>query len=607
MIGMGSAKLIAARSAKLIGMGSAKLIAAEALHRAVAGPFRAAKATISGSAKLIASGSAKLIASGRHSPGSDNQEEPDVSAKRIEIHILQDLVRLHRMGTGSREVARLLGVSPNTEREYRNAFAAAGLLAGDVDELPSLAELRAAVAKFAPPKVPPQQKSSVEQWSAQIEELFNKGVPPKAIFDRLRLREADFDGSLSAVKRAVRRLARARGIKPEDVAIPVETSAGQIAQVDFGFVGKLYDAECGVARKAWVFVMVLGHSRHQFARAVFDQTTETWLKLHVEAFRWFGGVTAVVVPDNLKAAVIRAGFGVDDQTALNRSYREFARYFGFKVDPTPPYAPKKKGKVESSVKYVKRNFFAGRDEQDIHEVNRDLDRWVLEVAGQRVHGTTHNRPLDVFQMEERAELMPLPAKPYTPVVWKRAKVHDDCHVILDRRLYSVPWRLTRQQVWLRATPSAVTIYSVDDERVADHSRRGSSARSTVDSHLPEHRANYRHRSRDFWEARAAKIGPETAAFVVETFESDPVLSQIRTVAAVVTHLEKFPKVRAEAACRRARRYASHSYKAIKNILAKALDLEPLPTDTAQSTWETRPMFARDLASFAVRGGRHERN
>jgi transposase len=97
-------------------------------------------------------------------------------------------------------------------------------------------------------------------------------------------------------------------------------------------------------------VMVLGHSRHQYAEVVFDQRTATWLELHQRAFAWFGGVPKVIVPDNLKAAVISAAFGVSSLPELNRSYREFARHHGFRVDPTPPRSPKKKGKVESSVK-----------------------------------------------------------------------------------------------------------------------------------------------------------------------------------------------------------------------------------------------------------------
>jgi hypothetical protein len=190
-------------------------------------------------------------------------------------------------------------------------------------------------------------------------------------------------------------------------------------------------------------------------------------------------VIETVVPDNLKAAVIRAAFGVDGGTALNRSYRELARHYGFKIDPTPVYAPKKKGKVESGVKYVKGNFFRGRDGDDAVTAARELQRWNQEIAGMREHGTTGQRPMEVFGKVEQAALRTLPATRFEPVEWKEATVHRDSHVLFGRRLYSVPWRFIGKTVWLRVTPHSVAAY-FDDVRIATHTRRGPdcAARST---------------------------------------------------------------------------------------------------------------------------------
>src|SRR5690606_22034401 len=240
-------------------------------------------------------------------------------------------------------------------RTYRRALGAAGLLSGSPEELPELAALRSAVSAQLPPLLAPQMVSSVERWEPAVAALVAKGLQARAVYDRLRLEDPDFDGTYWAIKRMCRRLRRARGVTAGDIAIPVETRPGEVAQVDFGYVGRLYDPASGQLRKAWVFVLVLGHSRRMVARIAFDQKITTWLRLHVEAFAELGGVVETVVPDNLKAAVIRAAFGVDAAaTALNRSYRELARHYGFKIDPTPVYAPKKKGKVEAGVKYVKR-------------------------------------------------------------------------------------------------------------------------------------------------------------------------------------------------------------------------------------------------------------
>ena len=510
------------------------------------------------------------------------------------MHRLQDLVRLHRGGTGARRVAALLGMSPNTERAYRVALEEAGLLRGPPEELPMLAELKAAVLKHRPsPAAPAHEVSSVQAWSSRIEELMDRGLTPRPIFDRLRQEEASFEGSYWAVKRLCRRLAGKRDVRPEEVAIPVETLAGEVAQVDFGYAGKVICPETHVPRRAWVFVMTLGYSRHMYAEVVFDQKAATWIALHMRAFRAFGGVPQTVVPDNLKSAVIRCAFGVDRGAELNRSYREMARHYGFQVDPTPPRSPRKKGKVESSVKYVKRNALAGRDGEDLDDINRALFRWVDEVAGRRAHGTTGRQPLAVFREEEQGALRPLPSKPYEVVVWRKAKVHQDTHVSFDGRLYSVPWRWVGKEVWVRGTSSSVVVYGAD-ERIATHSKRGKGRRSTEESHLPEHRRDRRHRSRQYWERRAAAIGPETLALAAEIFESDDVLSQLRKVQAIVSHLETYPTIRAEAASKRARFFGTLSYRGVKTILARALDLEPLPMVTVAAHGGQRPRFARDI-------------
>lgn len=511
------------------------------------------------------------------------------------MHRLQELVRLHRMGTGAREVARLLGLSPNTERQWRVALGEAGLLAGPVDELPALDVLRGAL----PAKVPPQQVSSAEGQLEAVQRLLKKGAGPRAIYDRLRLESPDEAPSYWAVKRLCRRLAAAAGPKAADVAIPVETAPGQVAQVDFGYVGRLFDPATQQHRRAWVFVLVLGHSRHLFARIVFDQRIETWLRLHVEAFSVLGGVPEVVVPDNLKAAVVRAAFGLGDEPGLNRSYRELARHYGFKIDPTPARSPEKKGKVEAGVKYVAGNFLATLPEElDADEANRALDRWVVEVAGQRVHGTTQRRPLDVFLAEERDALLPLPARPFVPVTWRKAKVHRDSHVVFDKRLYSVPWRHLGQEVWIRATSSTVDVFA-DDVRVAQHDRRGPGMRSTIEAHLPSGRADLRHRGREFWEARARTIGPVTAELVSDLFDDSDVLAPLRKVQAVVTLLETLPRERAENTARRALHFGVHDYRGVRDIVRKGLDFEPLPPELFDDlpAAATAPRFTRPVSEM----------
>jgi hypothetical protein len=162
-------------------------------------------------------------------------------------------------------------------------------------------------------------------------------------------------------------------------------------------------------------------------------------------------------------------------------------------------------------------------------------------------------------------------------------------------LYSVPWKHIGAHVWLKVSAHTVTVFA-DDQRVATHSRRDKGHRSTVEAHLPEHRAPLRHRSHDYWQARADELGEEVGRYVRAIFDSDQTLSQLRVVQAVVTHLGTFPVERARAACRRAEHFGSYSYRSLKNILRDGLDREPLP-QSATSPSLPAPRFARPAAHW----------
>jgi transposase len=511
------------------------------------------------------------------------------------MHRIQELVRLHRLGQRQRSIAKQLRMGRETIRSYQVKLREAGLLEGPADELPESAVLKEAIG--AGPSEQAQVPSSVEQWKPKIAKLRNKGCGPTAIHDYLRLQEPEYSGSLSAIKRMCRRLKAEAGPKEEDVAIRVETAPGEIAQVDFGYAGQRYDPEQRVLRRCWVFVMTLGFSRDVFCDLVFDQKTRTWLDLHVQAFEYFGGVPSVLIPDNLKSAVIRASFGIDGDPVLNRSYRELARYYGFRIDPTPPRAPEKKGKVESSVKYVRRNFLDTWDTVDINEDRRQLQRWVVEIAGQRKHGTTGRRPRELFEEVEAQELAALPATRWDPVVWKRVKIHRDSHVQVDGAFYSAPWKLIGQELWAQCTSHSVALWNNNDH-LHTHGRVGRGRRQTVDEHLPEHRRDLRHRSRSYWIEKAERVGPEVANLAREIFAADDVLLQLRRVQAVVRYLEAFPPERARRAAARALRYGCLNYRAIKNILRKGLDLEPLPEETPTRQWASGSRFARQANFFS---------
>ncbi len=506
---------------------------------------------------------------------------------------LRELVRLHRKNLPVRTIARLLEMSPNTERVYRQRLIAADLLYGKLDELPELEALKAVIQA---PREPKQERSSAEPKAHVIKDAYAKGLGPTAIYDMLKQDEETLDISLSAVKRFCRRLSQAKGPRAEDIAIPVVTEAGDVAQVDFGYVGLLVDPLTGTPRKAWVFVMVLGHSRHMYAEVVFDQTVPTWLMVHVRAFAFFGGVVNTVVPDNLKSAVIKSAFSSSEPTVLNRAYRALARHYNFVIDPAPPYAPEKKGKVERSVRYVKDRCFSHRTFKDLDHANVELEKWVLETAGLRVHGTTRLRPLEVFESVEKDVLKALPLHRFELLDWKWATIGRNVHVSFDHRYWSVPWKHVGKKALVRATASRVELF-VDDVLVASHPREPVQLWNTTEAHLPEGRRDQRHRSRSYWEARADVVGEGAGAFIREVFEDSGVRSPLRQVASMMRTLESVSPERANAACARAAFFGNYGVPELKRILKEGLDQEPIPGTWMQPTWAQTPAYARSAVSF----------
>lgn len=530
-----------------------------------------------------------------------------MAARRTDVHRLQELVRLHRMGRTQRQIERELRMSRHTISSALRALDAAGLLDGDPAALPEAPALKQAMAGDEPPPLPPQQISSVEAWRSDIERLRRRGAGPTAIHDWLRLHAEAYDGSLSAVKRMCAALRRAEPPDPTAVAIPLESEPGEEAQVDFVYAGKVYDPERGVLRRCWLFVMVLCYSRHFFADLVFDQKAGTWIRLHVDAFAYFGGAPRVTVPDNLKSAVIRCAFGAGDDAALNRSYVELARHYGVRIDPTPPRSPEKKGKVERAGGYVKFNFLATHTSVDIGFDRAALQTWVREIAATRRHGVTGRRPIEAFEQDERHALLELPERPYELVLYKRATVHRDAHVQVEGAFYSAPWEHIGQKLEIKLERKHVSIYR-DGEHLCTHARVARGKRQTLDSHLPDHRGDLRRRSRSYWTEKAALIGPDCLALSEAIFESDDVLHQLRKVQAVVSYLERHPRERANAAARRAMHYGCLNYVGVKNILLKGLDLEPLDEAERTREWASGSRYARDPAQalLALRERERER-
>ena len=486
--------------------------------------------------------------------------------ERLHVHYLRELVHRLRAGASQRAIARDLDLARETVRKYAQLAAAAGYL-DETQPLPEVAEL---TARLGPAPMPPRTPSSIEPYRQLVEALLADDVELMTIFDRLT--ERGYAGSYSSVRRFAHTL---RPAKPYAV-VRVHTAPGNEAQVDFGSAGTLIDPIGGRPRRAWVFVMTLGYSRHQYAELVFDQKVSTWLACHRHAFEWFAGVPRRVVVDNLKAAVLQANL---HDPVLGEAYRRQAQHYGFLISPNRPRTPEHKGKVESGVHFVKRSFLAGQQFANVHAANAALRHWIRERAGAREHGTTRRAPLAVFDAEERAQLQPLPQQPFELVEIKRAKVHPDCHVVLDGSFYSAPYRHVGQMLDAWVFAHVVQLFSGPD-LVSTHPRatsRGQWQTRTAD--YPPHKAAYLERTPAYCRVLAETIGPATLD-VVEQLLADRPLDRLRSVQALLRLVDQVGKPRLEAACARASYFGDVRYRRIKDVLNAALDQQPLPAPSA---------------------------
>jgi transposase len=510
---------------------------------------------------------------------------------------VMELVRLLRMGESDRAIAGCLGHTRRSIARYRAWAQEQGLL--QKEEAPTAAEVHRLLAQTMPLVPPPQQTSTVATYRQEILDYRARGMEVAAI--RGRLEEVHGQPvSYMAVWRLLQRLDPAQ---PE-VFVRVETPPGSQAQVDFGYAGWTIDPATGKARKTWVFVLVLSWSRHLYAELVYDQRVATWLLCHRHAFEFWGGCPRTVVLDNLKAAILHASV---HEPVAQRSYRECAEHYGFRIDPNPPRTPRLKGKVEQGgVHYVKRNFLAGREGTErIDELNQKLRTWILATAGERVHGTTREQPMARFQDTERSVLLALPAVPYDPASWAKLRLYRDCHLTFEQAYYSAPFRLVGQELWVRGGARTVEIYGDDYQLIVTHDRAAPGERRTVLAHLPPEKVPGLVLTRETCQQQAEAIGPATAAVVGELLEHRPE-DRLRSAGRLVRLAGSVGQERLERACARAQAYGGNDYPTVKRILAANLEegpptLEETPAAERVGGTTGAPTFtfARSADEYAI--------
>ena len=265
---------------------------------------------------------------------------------------------------------------------------------------------------------------------------------------------------------------------------------GETMQVDWaGDTMGIVDTDTGELIPAYLFVSVLPYSGYAYAEAFLDEKQEAWINAHVNAYRFYNGVTRILVPDNLKTGVIK---NTKNETVLNRSYREMAEHYGTAVIPARPRTPKDKAFVEGSVGVVSTWIIAAlRNRQffSLAELNEAVSERLYEFNHKPFQKKEGSRAA-AFE-EEKPFLLPLPAVPFELAMWKVATVQYSYHISVDKQNYSVPYEYIKQKVDVRLTSHTVEVF-FEGNRIASHPRLYGRPNqySTLEMHMPPDHQKY---------------------------------------------------------------------------------------------------------------------
>jgi transposase len=490
--------------------------------------------------------------------------------KRVSMHKIKEVIRLKSAGLTLRLIADAAKLSLGAVSKYAKAAEEAGLswpLPADLSDDALSRRLFGGVAESTP-----ASRYILPDCAVIHQELKRKGVTLQLLWHEYRAEHGAAAYAYSQFCTLYRRFSKAlkRSMRQAHLA-------GEKLFVDYaGPTVPVKNSLTGEIRQVQVFVGVLGASNYTYAEATWTQQLPDWLGSHVRMLEFFGGVPAIVVPDNLKSGVDRA---CRYEPEINRSYADLAAHYGMAVIPARPYKPQDKAKVEVGVQIVERWILAALRRHtffSLKEVNLAISQLLVQLNAKPFKKLPGCRQ-SAFELLDKPMLRPLPAHRYEYGIWKKARVNIDYHIEFDGHYYSVPHALVGKEVELRVTAGMVECLH-NSLRVAVHARsRKRGAHTTVDEHMPKsHRAHMRWTPGKLlnW---AVSIGPSTRDVVQYqlTHKAHPEMGY-RTCLGLLALARQYGDERLEAACKRAMAIKSPYRNSVLSILQAGLDQAPLP-------------------------------
>lgn len=486
--------------------------------------------------------------------------------KGFEMIQIKQIIRLHAEGKSYREITNLLGQSRKAITKYVLLYQSTGLSYESIRQM-SDEELSSLMEKQEKPNT--NRLEILQSLIPEIEhELKGVGVTKQILWSEYKISHPDGYNYTQFC------LYYNRWVKASEVTMHFEHKAGDKMFVDFaGNKLKYVERTTGEVREVEVFVAILGASQLTYVEAVQSQKKEDFISVVENALHFFGGVPAAIVPDNLKSAV---NITNKYEAELNITFADFGLHYETTILPTRSRKPRDKALVENAVKNIYTRIYAplrNRAFFSINELNSAIQEELVKHNNHNFQGKDYSRRVLFTQIEEQA-LKTLPQQSYEVKNYLTATVYKNSYVWLgcDKHYYSVPYRYIGKKVKIEFTRSIVALY-LKNQRIAYHKRMpGQYGYTTIAEHLPS-----QHQFVSDWNPAkfiswAKEVGQETEKVINIILESKTHPEQAyKSCIGILSYGKKVGYDRLNDACRRADRYRSYSYRAIKNILTGNYD------------------------------------
>jgi len=505
---------------------------------------------------------------------------------------VREVLRLWLMGKGLRSIAQLTGVDRKTVRRYVDGAISCGL-ARDGGEGQLADGLIGVVCESVRPVRPDghgQSWETISQHHDAVKGWLDNGLTLVKTHELLERK------GVVVPYRTLHRYATEVcefGKANNNTVRVADGEPGGELQVDFGKMGLVSDPDSGRNRVCQALIFTACYSRHSFVWLTFSQAIDAVIAGFEAAWVFFGGVFAVVIPDNMKTIVVHADAC---EPRLNEAFVEYGQSRGFVVDPARVRSPKDKPRVERTVPFVRNSFFAGETFIDLVDAQRRAEQWCTTRAGMRLHGTTQQRPAEVFAAEELPKLLPVPTGRYDLPLYKSAKVHRDHHIEIAKALYSVPGNLIGETVEVRADSKLVKVFC-RGRLVKVHPRTSPGGRVTDAEDLPAERTAYALRDLDALKRLAGHHGHSVGEFTTALLDHPLPWTKMRQVYRLMGFVRRYGAERVDAACNRALEVEAVDVGLIGRMLERATETDVTSSPPDNNIVQGR--FARDASEFAT--------